>query len=184
MSGLIGQTLGNFEVLAKIGEGGMGEVYRARDTKLDRDVALKVLPREMSGDPERIARFQREARTLATLQHTNVASVYGFEETPHARFLVMELVDGEELEERLKRGALPIEDAVSIARQITEGLEAAHEKNIVHRDLKPANIKIDTDGTVKILDFGLARAFTGDPETDEDLANSPTITAAMRGPRM
>jgi predicted Ser/Thr protein kinase len=176
---LIGQTLGNFEVLAKIGEGGMGEVYRARDTKLDRDVALKVLPREMSGDPERIARFQREARTLATLQHTNVASVYGFEETPHARFLVMELVDGEELEERLKRGALPIEDAVSIARQITEGLEAAHEKNIVHRDLKPANIKIDTDGTVKILDFGLARAFTGDPETDEDLANSPTITAAM-----
>jgi serine/threonine protein kinase len=175
---LIGKLLGNFEVLAKLGEGGMGEVYRARDKKLDREVALKVLPREMSGDPERIARFQREARTLATLQHPNVASVYGFEELPEARFLVMELIEGEELADRLSRGALSIEDTVEIARQITEGLEAAHEKGIVHRDLKPANIKIDRDGAVKILDFGLARAFTGDP-AEEDLANSPTITAAM-----
>jgi serine/threonine protein kinase len=176
---LIGQTLGNFEVLSKLGEGGMGEVYRARDQKLGREVALKVLPREMSGDPERIARFQREARTLATLQHPNVASVYGFEETAQARFLVMELVEGEDLAERLKRGALPVEDTLAIARQIAEGLEAAHEKNIVHRDLKPANVKVDPEGKVKILDFGLARAYTGDPDAEEDLANSPTITAAM-----
>jgi serine/threonine protein kinase len=176
---LIGQTLAHYEITELLGKGGMGEVYRARDTKLGRDVALKILPREMSGDPERIARFQREARTLASLQHSNVASIYGFEDLPEARFLVMELVEGEDLSERLQRGHLSVEDSIEIAAQIAVGLEVAHEQGIVHRDLKPANVKITPEGTVKILDFGLARAYAGDVTDDSDLANSPTITAAM-----
>ena len=175
---MIGKTLGQYEVLA-LGQGGMGEVYRARDSKLGREVAIKVLPREMSGDPERIARFRREARTLATLQHPNIASIYGFEDTPEARFLVMELVEGEDLSERIARGPVPVDETVDFARQIASGLEGAHEKGSMHRDLKPANIKITPDGAVKILDFGLARAWLGDEEENVDPAQSPTITAAM-----
>jgi serine/threonine protein kinase len=176
---LIGQTLAHYEIIDLLGKGGMGEVYRARDQKLGRDIALKILPREMSGDPERIARFQREARLLASLQHPNVASIYGFEDLPEARFLVMELVEGEDLAERMARGPIPVPEAIEIARQIALGLEAAHEQNLVHRDLKPANVKLAADGTVKILDFGLARAYVGDVGEESDLAHSPTITAAM-----
>ena len=176
---MIGKTLAHYEITGLLGQGGMGEVYRARDTRLDREVAVKVLPREMSGDPERIARFEREARTLATLQHPNVASIYGFESSDEARFLVMELIEGEDMSERLKRGPLGIDDAVDVARQIAAGLEAAHEQGIVHRDLKPANIKLAPDGQVKILDFGLARAYLGDTSSVADPLNSPTITAAM-----
>jgi serine/threonine protein kinase len=176
---LIGKTLAHYEITAKLGQGGMGEVYRARDTKLGRDVAIKVLPREMSDDPERVSRFHREARTLASLQHPNVASIYGFEDLPDARFLVMELVEGEDLSERMNAGALPADEVISIGSQICEGLAAAHDRGIVHRDLKPANIKLMADGTIKILDFGLARAYVGDEGEEGDLANSPTITAAM-----
>ncbi|MBW2714098.1 MAG: serine/threonine protein kinase, partial [Deltaproteobacteria bacterium] len=176
---LIGKTLAHYEVISLLGKGGMGEVYRARDSKLGRDVALKVLPREMSGDPEQSARFEREARTLASLQHPNVATIYGFEQVDNLRFLTMELIEGKDLSEQLTRGAIPIEEALRIALQIAIGLEAAHEKNIVHRDLKPANIKVDPDGVVKILDFGLARAYAGDPNNPQKMENSPTITSAM-----
>jgi hypothetical protein len=173
---MIGKTIAHYEIIALLGKGGMGEVYRAMDRKLQREVAIKFLPSEMSQDPERLARFDREARTLATLQHPNVASAYGLEETPEARFLVMELVEGEGLDERMARGPIPLDQARPIARQIAAGLEAAHEKGIVHRDLKPANIRITKDGTVKVLDFGLAKAWTG-PAGDVSLSNSPTITA-------
>ncbi len=174
-----GQTLAHYSVVEKIGAGGMGEVFRARDTKLDRDVALKVLPAEFDQDPYRLGRFQREARTLASLQHPHVASVYGLETEDGQTFLVMELVEGEDLSERLAREALPVDRAVDIAGQIATGLEAAHDKGIVHRDLKPANVKLGADGTVKILDFGLARAYEGDPEKGEGSATSPTMPAAM-----
>jgi Tol biopolymer transport system component len=157
----------------------MGEVYRAHDSKLDREVAIKVLPNEMSGDPERIARFQREARTLASLQHPNISSVYGFDDVDGVRFLVMELVEGEDLSERIDRGPLAENDAVEIVRKIAAALDAAHAMSIVHRDLKPANIKLTPDGDVKVLDFGLARAYAGDPDQEEDPTLSPTITAAM-----
>lgn len=176
---MIGQSLGPYQISSLLGKGGMGEVYRATDTRLGREVAIKVLPRELSGDPERAARFEREARTLASLQHPNIASIYGYEEADGVRFLAMELAEGEDLSERLERGGLPLEDAVEIARQVATGLEAAHERGIIHRDLKPANVKIAGDGTVKILDFGLARAYVGDPGESADLENSPTITAAM-----
>ncbi|MCL1592985.1 MAG: serine/threonine-protein kinase [Actinomycetia bacterium] len=176
---MIGKSLAHYEITELLGKGGMGEVYRARDTKLGRDVALKILPRELSGDPERIARFQREARSLATLQHQNIASIYDFEDAAEARFLVMELVEGEDLESRLEReGAVPVDEALKIAIQIASGLEAAHEQGIIHRDLKPANVKVGVDGTTKVLDFGLARAFA-DPESESDPSLSPTITAAM-----
>ena len=137
---MIGKSLLHYEIKDRLGKGGMGEVFRARDTKLGRDVALKILPAELSGDPEREARFQREARALASLQHPNVASIYGFEEADGVRFLVMELVEGAELTERMKAGPMPVDEALDIARQIAAGLEAAHESGIVHRDLKPANI--------------------------------------------
>ena len=171
--------IGGYRVVSLLGAGGMGEVYRAHDPKLDREVAIKILPEEMSADPERIARFQREARALATLQHPNIASVYGFEEDDNSRFLVMELVEGQDLSERLGNGPIPVDEAVALATQLTEGLAAAHEQGIIHRDLKPANIKITAEGDLKILDFGLARAYTGDPNSEEDVLNSPTITAAM-----
>jgi len=176
---VIGRTLAHYEITALLGKGGMGEVYRATDTGLGREVAIKILPREVSGDPERAARFEREARTLATLQHPNVASIYGYAVEDGVPFLAMELVEGEDLAQRLARGPLALEDALHIARQIAVGLEAAHENQIVHRDLKPANIKIDPQGAVKILDFGLARAYAGDPAASGDILNSPTITAAM-----
>jgi serine/threonine protein kinase/Tol biopolymer transport system component len=155
----------------------MGEVYRARDAKLGRDVAIKVLPTEMSGEPERLARFDREARTLATLQHANIASIYGFETAEDVRFLVMELVDGQDLSERVKRGALPVDEVVDLAIQLAEGLAAAHAVGVIHRDLKPANIKISSAGKVKILDFGLARAYADETGSETGLENSPTITA-------
>jgi serine/threonine-protein kinase len=174
-----GSVLGAYRVLSPLGAGGMGEVYKAHDPKLDREVAIKVLPEETSADPERIARFQREARTLAALQHPNIASIYGFEEDGDNRFLVMELVEGPDLSERLKEGPIPIDVTVALAMQLLEGLQAAHDQGIIHRDLKPANIKITTDDNLKILDFGLARAYTGDPDSDTGMASSPTITAAM-----
>jgi serine/threonine protein kinase len=175
---LIGKSLAHYDITELLGEGGMGAVYRARDTKLDRDVALKLLPAALVEDPERVARFEREARTLASIQHAHIASIYGFEHDGTHRFLVMELVEGEDLGARIQRGALTVEETLQIARQVALGLEAAHEKGIVHRDLKPANIQLMVDGTVKILDFGLARAV--DPTADaQDPALSPTITAAM-----
>jgi len=176
---LIGRTLAHYEVTAQLGRGGMGEVFRARDTKLEREVALKVLPAEMSDDPERKARFEREARSLASLQHPNVASIYGFEEADGVRFLVMELVEGQDLSQRLRDGAIPPDEARSIAAQIAAGLETAHEAGLVHRDLKPANVMVSPVGDVKILDFGLARAWFGDIGEDVDPSMSPTITAAM-----
>ena len=176
---MIGKTLAHYEITGLLGKGGMGEVFRALDTKLGREVAIKILPPEVAKDPERAARFEREARTLASLQHPNVASIYGFAEDGGVPFLAMELVEGEDLAQRLARGPLPLEDALRIAREIAVGLEAAHDKQIVHRDLKPANIKVDPAGAVKILDFGLARAFSGDPSESSEMLNSPTITAAM-----
>jgi eukaryotic-like serine/threonine-protein kinase len=153
-----GARLGVYEITAPIGEGGMGQVYQARDTKLNRDVALKVLPDSLAHDPERLARFTREAQTLASLNHPNIAHVHGLEESGGVRALVMELVEGEDLSQRTARGAIPLDRALLIAKQIAEALEAAHEQGIVHRDLKPANIRVRADGTVKVLDFGLAKA--------------------------
>ena len=188
MSLLPGARVSVYEIVAKVGEGGMGEVYRGRDTKLARDVALKVIPDAFAHDAERLARFEREARTLASLNHSHIAQVYGFEQSGGVNVLVMEFVDGEDLAERIRRGAIPLDDAIPIARQIAEALEAAHEAGIVHRDLKPANIKIKEDGTVKVLDFGLAKAF--DPASaishpsSGSVSDSPTITSpamTMRG---
>ena len=153
-----GLRLGSYEVVRAIGAGGMGEVYRARDTSLNRDVAIKVLPDAFAGDPDRLARFTREAQTLAALNHPNIAHIHGLEETSGVRALVMELVEGDDLSTRIARGPMPLADALPIARQIAEALEAAHEQGIIHRDLKPANIKVRADGTVKVLDFGLAKA--------------------------
>ncbi len=173
--------LGPYEVLAPLGAGGMGEVYRARDTRLDRDVAIKVLPDVLAHDPDRVARFQREAKVLASLSHPNIAAVYGFEESGGKRFLVMELAEGQTLAERLQRGPLLLRDALEIAILIAQGLEAAHEKSIIHRDLKPANIKVTQDGMVKVLDFGLAKALAGD-ESATNIANSPTLTVEHTAP--
>ena len=155
----------------------MGEVYRATDTKLDRDVAIKVLPAEVAQDAERLARFEREAKLLASLNHPNIAHVYGFENAALAEgaslhFLAMELVEGEDLAERLKRGTIPVDEALAIAKQIAEGLEEAHEKGIVHRDLKPANVKLTPDGKVKVLDFGLAKAWAGEGAAGTSSADS------------
>ena len=155
----------------------MGEVYRARDTKLNRDVALKVLPDVFASDPDRLARFTREAQTLASLNHPNIAHIHGLEESTGVRALVMELVEGDDLSQRITRGAIPIDEALPIARQITEALEAAHEQGIIHRDLKPANIKVKSDGTVKVLDFGLAKAMDPAGARSPEPANSPTITS-------
>jgi Tol biopolymer transport system component len=177
-----GTRLGSYEVVAQIGAGGMGEVYRARDTKLARDVAIKVLPANFVNDPERLSRFQREARMLAALNHANIATIYGLEQSGGVTCLVMELVPGETLAERVKAGPLAIEEALKIAVQIAEALEAAHEKSIIHRDLKPANVKVTPEGKVKVLDFGLAKAFAGDA-TNDDMSNSPTLSraATMQG---
>ena len=172
---LVGRQLGVYHVLSKIGEGGMGEVYRALDTKLRRDVALKVLPNQFARDPERLTRFRREAQLLASLNHKNIASIYGFEETAEANFLVLELVEGETFAERIKRqGPLPAQDALTLAGQVAEGLEAAHRKGITHRDIKPPNIKVTPEGDVKVLDFGLAKVFEGD-RLNADLSELPTL---------
>src|SRR4029078_10948929 len=153
-----GTRLGVYDITAQIGEGGMGHVYRARDTRLNRDVALKVLPDAFAQDPERLARFTREAQTLASLNHPNIAHIHGLEESGGVRALVMELVEGEDLSQRIARGAIPVDEALPIAKQIAEALDAAHQQGIIHRDLKPANIKVRPDGMVKVLDFGLAKA--------------------------
>jgi Tol biopolymer transport system component len=173
-----GTTVGSYEITGAIGAGGMGEVYQAHDTKLGRDVAIKVLPQAFAHDPERLSRFQREAKMLAALNHPNIATIYGLEQSNGTSYLVMELVSGETLAERLKRdGTVPIEEALAICKQIAEALEAAHEKGIIHRDLKPANVKVTPEGKVKVLDFGLAKAFAGDSAA-EDPSNSPTLSMA------
>ncbi len=183
-----GTRLGPYEVVAPLGAGGMGEVYRARDTKLNRDVAVKILPDAFANDPDRLARFTREAQTLAALNHPHIAHIYGLDEAPNpepriphpsaVRFLVMELVEGEDLAHRIARGMIPIDEALPIAKQIAEALEAAHEQGIIHRDLKPANVKVRPDGTVKVLDFGLAKALEGSGGSGRSggLSQSPTLT--------
>jgi serine/threonine-protein kinase len=171
---MIGRRLGHYEIVEKIGEGGMGAVYRARDTTLGRDVALKLLPELLSGDGERVARLEREAHLLASLNHPNIATLHGLEESNGLKYLVMELVAGETLADRIARGPLSIEECFPIFRQIAEGLEAAHEKGVIHRDLKPANIVITPEGRVKVLDFGLAKAAVETPSSD--LSKSPTLT--------
>ncbi len=176
---MIGRTVGPYRVTAAIGAGGMGEVYRATDSRLSRDVAIKVLPAAFASDAERMARFDREARVLASLSHANIASIFGLEDVDGTRAIVMEMVEGETLAERIARGALPVDDALAIARQVADALEYAHERGVVHRDLKPANIKITGDGTVKVLDFGLAKALEDDPSSSSpDLTKSPTLTSA------
>ena len=175
---MIGRTLSHYKVLEKIGQGGMGEVYRAEDTNLSRDVAIKVLPEQFTQDPQRLARFEREAKLLASLNHPNIAAIYGLEEADGVRFLALELVPGETLQERVAKGPVPVEEALKVCRQIAEGVEAAHEKGVIHRDLKPANVKVTPEGKVKILDFGLAKAFEAEiPVTD--ISQSPTLTEEM-----
>jgi eukaryotic-like serine/threonine-protein kinase len=171
-----GAKLGSYKILAAIGAGGMGEVYRARDTKLGREVALKVLPEAFASDRERMARLRREAQVLASLNHPNIASIYGFEDSGATHALVMELVEGPTLAERVKQGATPLDEALPIAKQICEALEYAHERGIIHRDLKPSNIKISSDDAVKVLDFGLAKAIEGDASATS-VENSPTLSA-------
>ena len=182
---LVGKTLGHYEILEPLGAGGMGEVYRARDTKLNRDVAIKVLPEPLADDPERLARLQREAQVLAALNHPNIAAIHGLEDADGVHFLAMELAEGQTLAKRLADGALSVDESLKIALQIAEALEAAHEAGIVHRDLKPANIQVATEGTaagqVKVLDFGLAKAYEPDGSTSEmspDLSASPTMAVA------
>ena len=173
-----GARLGVYEILSVLGSGGMGEVYRARDSKLDRLVAVKIVPAAFTSDPGRLRRFRREAQLLASLNHPHIAQVYGLDEVDAQQVLVLELIDGESLDQRIARGRIPVDEALTIARQVAEALEAAHEKNIVHRDLKPANIALTKNGLVKVLDFGLAKAL----ETDDDLvdaANAPTSPAAL-----
>jgi len=172
-----GTEITHYSIVDKIGEGGMGEVWRATDRKLGRDVAIKVLPHELAGEPERLARFEREAQVLASLNHPNIAAIYGLDQVGDTRFLVLELVEGEELATRLLRGPVPPEEALRIARQIADALETAHEQGIVHRDLKPANVKVTADGKVKVLDFGLAKALLTGPAGESDMSRSPTITS-------
>ena len=176
-----GTRFGPYEVADEIGAGGMGIVYRATDTTLDREVAIKVLPESMAAAAERITRFDREAKTLASLNHPNIAQIYGLERSDDTTALVMELVEGPTLEDRIKQGAIPADEALGIAMQIAEALEAAHGRNIVHRDLKPANIKLRPDGTVKVLDFGIAKAL--EPENLTSGPQSPMMTtpATMAG---
>ena len=170
-----GSKLGVYEILAPLGAGGMGEVYRARDTKLGREVAVKVLPEAFSKNEEKLARFEREARLLGSLNHPNVATLYGLEKEDGVPFLTMELVEGETLAQRIGRGPIPLDEALPLFTQIAAGLGAAHEKGIVHRDLKPANIKVTPEGKIKVLDFGLGKAMAGE-KSSVDLSQSPTLT--------
>jgi Tol biopolymer transport system component len=180
---LVGRRVGVYEIVSPLGAGGMGEVYRARDTRLGREVAIKIVPRAFKDDPDRLARFEREARLLASLNHPHIGAIYGLEEADDVTALVMELVEGDDLSQRIGRGAIPIAEALPIARQIAEALEAAHEQGIIHRDLKPANIKVRADGTVKVLDFGLAKALDSPSGSGAEMMNSPTLTprATMAG---
>ncbi|HSG65588.1 MAG TPA: protein kinase, partial [Gammaproteobacteria bacterium] len=178
MAAVPGTRLGAYEITGVIGAGGMGEVYRARDTKLGREVAIKTLPSALAQDPDRLARFEREAKLLAALNHAHIGAIYGLDEHEGIRFIAMELIEGQTLEEKLKDGALPVEDALRIALQIAEALEAAHEKGVVHRDLKPANVMLTRDSVVKVLDFGLAKAFAGNPN-EASPAHSPALSLAM-----
>src|SRR5215470_11973045 len=173
MSVDVGSRLGSLEITALLGKGGMGKVYRARETKLKRDVAIKILPDEFSRDADRVSRFQREAELLASLNHPNIAAIYDFREANGSRFLILELIEGETLADRIARGSIPVEEALQIGKNICEALEVAHEKGIVHRDLKPANVKITPEGTVKVLDFGLAKI--GQTQSPTVLSNSPTL---------
>src|SRR5215469_5207551 len=175
----IGTQLGSHEITALLGKGGMGEVYRARDTKLKREVAIKILPEEFSHDADRVSRFQREAEALASLNHPNIAGIYDLAEASGTRFLVLELVEGETLADRIDRGPIPVEEAMRIALQICEALEAAHERGIIHRDLKPSNVKVTPEGEIKVLDFGLAKAIES-KAPNPTLSQSPTlVTGSM-----
>ena len=172
----VGDRLGHYDVTALIGEGGMGQVYQATDTKLNRQVALKVLPQAFIDDPDRLARFEREAKVLASLNHPNIGGIHGLEDSSGVKALVLELVEGPTLADRIAQGPIPVDEALPIAKQIAEAVEAAHEAGVIHRDLKPANIKVRDDGTVKVLDFGLAKALDTTPEGDP--SQLPTLTAA------
>src|SRR5580704_4143912 len=170
-----GDKLGPYEILAPLGAGGMGEVYRARDTMLKRDVAIKVLPVTFLGDPDRMGRFQREAEVLASLDHPNIGHIHGIVGSEDSRGLVLALIEGPTLADRIEAGPIPLEEAIAIARQIVEALEYAHDRGVVHRDLKPANVKITPEGVVKVLDFGLAKVLEDEPPPSS-MANSPTLT--------
>ena len=173
-----GQTLMHYRVVDKLGEGGMGVVWRAVDTTLDRDVAIKVLPEGLAADPERLARFEREAKLLAAVNHPNIAEIYGLHAVDETRFIAMELIAGEDLAQRIGRGALPQQEVLEIAKQVARALEVAHEQGVIHRDLKPANVQMTPDGRVKVLDFGLAKALQPDPASGEaNPSMSPTITS-------
>src|SRR5438105_15559315 len=176
MSLASGMRLGPYEIVSALGAGGMGEVYRARDSKLNRDVALKILPEAVAIDSERIARFRREAQVLASLNHPHIAAIYGFEDSGSVHALVLELVEGPTLADRIAQGPIPLNEALPIAKQIADALEAAHEQGVIHRDLKPANIKLRPDGTVKVLDFGLAKAMEPTGAMSPNVSRSPTIT--------
>jgi eukaryotic-like serine/threonine-protein kinase len=175
MSLAVGAQIGPYEILAPIGAGGMGEVYRARDTSLKRDVALKGLPADFLNNADRTARFQREAEVLASLDHLNIAPIFGMIESDGVRALALALIEGPTLADRIAAGALPVDEAIAIGRQIVDALEYAHERGVIHRDLKPANIKISADGVVKVLDFGLAKVLEDEPPPSS-LVNSPTLT--------
>ena len=177
----VGSRLGHYHVTALIGEGGMGQVYQATDTKLNRQVALKILPEAFASDPDRLARFQREAQVLASLNHPNIAQIYGLEEAEGTRALVLELVEGPTLADRIVQGAIPLDEALPMAKQIAEALEAAHEAYIVHRDLKPANIKVPPKGRVKILDFGIAKWGDGSDQTSDAATESMTHDGVVVG---
>src|ERR1700751_1549653 len=186
MSVCDGTRLGPFEILSSIGAGGMGEVYRAKDTRLDRIVALKVIPEVFAADADRMARFEREAKLLASLNHPHIAAIYGLEESSTTNALVMELVEGPTLADRIAAGPIPLGEALPIAKQIAEALEYAHDHGVIHRDLKPANIKVTPDGTVKVLDFGLAKALmdepvAADPRDSPTLSMAPTMTGVILG---
>src|ERR1700746_1970424 len=181
-----GTKLGPYEVLSAIGAGGMGEVYRARDTRLNRDVALKVIPEVFATDADRMARFEREARLLAALNHPHIAAIYGLEESGSTNALVMEWVEGPTLADRIAAGPIPLDEALPVAKQVAEALEYAHDRGVIHRDLKPANIKVTADGMVKVLDFGLAKALmdepvAADPRDSPTLSMAPTMAGAILG---
>ena len=182
MQDLIGRTLGHYRIVEKIGEGGMGEVYRAQDERLDRDVAIKVLPDDLAADPDRLARFDREAKLLAALSHANIGAIYGLEASEGVQFLVLELIVGETLEQRLRKGAIPVPEALDIARQIAEALEAAHDAGIIHRDVKPANVLLTGKGGVKVLDFGIAKSTTVEANAElTEQATSLTVDGTLMG---